>query len=396
MDFSLTDDQKAIRQTVRDIFKRFESRRDEFRDMVLKRKEFPHEIWDAVAEAGFMGCMIPEEYGGSDLGLLPMAFVIEEMASMGFGNAIMVLTTMDAMCIVKSGSEAVKQKFLPKIASGEHKLCFAVTEATAGTNTFRIQTQARRDGDDYVINGSKTFITGADVADHILLIVRTKPIQECIDEGLPKAYGLSVFMVPTQAEGVRMDLLPTGGIEGMNQWTLFFDDVRVPAENLVGEENGGTMALFMALNPERILAAAMVVGITSHCLNIACEYARDRKVFKGTPIGAYQGIQHPLAEVRIKQEAVRLLTYKAAWSLDQNLPPTETGFTANCAKYLAAELGMQAVDASIEALGGNGFSEDYGLVHLWTAMRLLKTAPISKEMILNYVAEHNLELPRSY
>ncbi|RMG10563.1 MAG: acyl-CoA dehydrogenase, partial [Deltaproteobacteria bacterium] len=369
MDFSLSEEQRAIRQTVRDIFRRFEDRRDELRRSILEERKFPQEIWDAVAEAGFLGCMIPEEYGGSDLGLLPMVFVIEDMASLGFGNALMVLTTMDAMCIVKSGSPEVKQKFLPGIARGEYKFCFAVTEAGAGSNTFRITTTARREGDEYVINGSKTWITGFDVADFCLLVTRTTPLKECEEKGLPKAYGLSLFVVPTDAPGITMDLLPTGAIEGMNQYTLFFEDVRVPAENLVGDENGGTMALFKALNPERILAAALATGISEYCLQIACDYARERKVFKDTPIGAYQGIQHPLAEVKIKQEAVRNLAYKAAWALDNDLPPGETGFYANCAKYLGAELGIQAVDAAIETLGGNGFSRENGLIHLWEAMR---------------------------
>jgi acyl-CoA dehydrogenase len=394
LDFAFSQDQEMIRQSVRDIFSRFD--RDALREKVLVKKEFPYEVWDAVSEAGFMGAMIPEEYGGTGMGLLPVALMVEEMAKLGFGNAIMVLTTMDAMCIVKSGEEAVKRKFLPKIATGERKLCFAVTEADAGSNTFRIQTRAERRGDTYVINGSKTWITGADVADHVLLVTRTKPLEECVAEGLPKAYGLSLFLVPTDAKGLTKDLLPTGAIEGMNQFTLFFDDVEVPAENRVGEEHAGAMALFKALNPERILAAAMVVGVSEYCLKVACEYARERKVFKNTPIGQYQGIQHPLADVKIRQEAVRLATYKAAWAVDSDLPPMETGHAANVAKYLAAELGIAAVDAAIETLGGNGFSEDYGLIHLWEGMRLLKTAPVSKEMILNYVAEHVLELPRSY
>ena len=396
LDFALSDEQQAIRQTVRDIFRRFEPKKAEIRDRVLRKKEFPFEIWDALAEAGFLGAMIPEAYGGTALGLLPMAFVVEDMAALGFGNAILILTTMDTFCVVKNGSEQVKRKFLPKIAAGEHKLCFAVTEADAGTNTFRIATEARRDGDDYVINGSKTFITGADVADHVLLVTRTMSRKDAADQGLPKAYGLSLFLVPTKAEGVRMDLLPTGGIEGMNQWTIFFEDVRVPAENLVGDEHGGAMALFKALNPERILAAATTVGVSQYCLDLAVDYANERKVFKDTPIGAYQGVQHPLADVKIRQEAVRLVTYKAAWALDHDLAPMETGHLANCAKYLGAQLGIDAADRAIQTLGGNGFSEEFGLLHLLTAMRLLKTAPINDQMILNYVSEHVLGLPRSY
>lgn len=396
LDYSFSDEQQAIKQTVQDIIRRFEPKREELRKLVLEEKKFPQEVWDAISEAGFMGSMIPEQYGGSEMGLTAMSILVEELAKWGFGNAIIILTTMDALCIVKSGSDVVKEKFLPKIATGEYKFAFAVTEASAGTNTFRITSLAKKEGDVYKINGSKTFITGVDVADYLLLVVRTKPIQECIDEGLPKAYGLSLFVVPTDAKGLRMDLLPTGGIEGMNQWTLFFEDMEVPAENLVGDEHAGTMALFKALNPERILAAAVTVGMSEYCLRIACEYAHDRKVFKDTPIGQYQAIQHPLAQVKIKQEAVRNLVYKASWAVDNDLPPNEAGFYANCAKYLGSELGYEAVDRAIQTLGGNGFSTEYGLLHLLTSVRLLKTAPISNEMILNYVAEHTLELPRSY
>jgi alkylation response protein AidB-like acyl-CoA dehydrogenase len=259
-----------------------------------------------------------------------------------------------------------------------------------------LETIAEKRGDDYVINGSKTFITGVDVADYMLLVTRTKSLKQCEQESLPKAFGLSLFIVDTRASGISKTVIPTRGIEGMNQWSVYFDNVNVPAENMIGEEHAGAMALFKALNPERILAAATAVGVSDYCLNVACAYARERKVFRGIPIGQYQGIQHPLADVKIRQEAVRIMTYKAAWAFDQGLPPLEAGLYANCAKYLGAELGVMAADAAIEALGGNGFSDDYGIAHLWESMRLLKTAPISREMILNYVAEHTLELPRSY
>lgn len=396
LDFSLSDDQRMIQQTARDILKPFEGRREELRNMIMKERKFPQEIWDAVAGAGFLGALVPEEYGGTGMGLQALTFAVEELAANGFGNALIILTAMDALCLLRNGPEPLKQKFLPKMADGTYKFCFAVTEANAGSNTFRIATHAKKKGDRYLLNGSKTFITGVDVADYMLLVTRTKTIQEVEAEGLPKAYGLSLFIVDCRSKGIELQLLPTRGIEGMNQWTVFFNDVEVPADHLVGEENAGTMALFRALNPERILASATALGVTQHCLNIACRYAHERKVFKNTPIGAYQAIAHPLAEVKIMQEAVRMCTYRAAWAFDQDLDPLTAGLYTNVAKYLAAELGIKAVDATIETLGGNGFSEDFGVAHLWEAMRLLKTAPISKEMILNYVAEHTLELPRSY
>ena len=285
---------------------------------------------------------------------------------------------------------------IPNIATGKHKFCFAITEADSGSNTFRIKTLAKKDGNKYIVNGSKTFITGVDVADYMLLVVRTKSYEQVVKEGMPKAFGLSLLIVDTKSKGITLHTLPTRGIEGMNQFTIFFDNVEVPKENLVGEEDAGSMALFKALNPERILAAATVVGVSQFCLNKAVAFANVRHVFKDVPIGQYQAIQHPLAEVKIYQEAVRLLYSKAAWAFDKEQNPGEVGMYANMAKYLGAELGIMAVDRTIETLGGNGFSEEYEIVYLWEAMRLLKTAPISKEMILNYISEHMLGLPRSY
>lgn len=396
LDFSLSEEQKVIKESVKNLFKKFEKKREELRKKVLEKKEFPQEIWDEIAKAGYFGSVIPSQYGGMDMGLLTFTFLTEEMASLGFGNALMILTIVDACCILKNGPEKVKKKFLPQIAEGKIKCALGVTEADAGTNTFRIKTSAEKKGDCYIINGSKTFITGADVADYIMLVTRTIPYSKCVEQGLPKAYGLTLFMVDMKSKGITIQNLPTRGIEGMNQCTIFFEEVEVPAENMIGEENAGAFALFKGLNPERILAAASAIGISELCLNTAIEYVKERKVFRDTPIGAYQAIQHPLAEVKIYQDAVRLLTYRAAWAFDNNLEPGMVGNYANMAKYLGAELAIMAVDRAIESLGGNGFSEENILIYLWEAARLLKTAPVSKEMILNYISEHVLGLPRSY
>ncbi|HEY4715736.1 MAG TPA: acyl-CoA dehydrogenase family protein [bacterium] len=396
MNFELTDEHVQIKTTIRNILKKFEPKKAELMQKVLKDRIFPYEVWDAIAEAGIFGCVVPEKYGGSGIGLLPYAIAIEEMGSIGFGNALMILTAMDALCILRNANEDVKKRFLPNIATGKHKFCFAITEADSGSNTFRIKTLAKKDGNKYIVNGSKTFITGVDVADYMLLVVRTKSYEQVVKEGMPKAFGLSLLIVDTKSKGITLHTLPTRGIEGMNQFTIFFDNVEVPKENLVGEEDAGSMALFKALNPERILAAATVVGVSQFCLNKAVAFANVRHVFKDVPIGQYQAIQHPLAEVKIYQEAVRLLYSKAAWAFDKEQNPGEVGMYANMAKYLGAELGIMAVDRTIETLGGNGFSEEYEIVYLWEAMRLLKTAPISKEMILNYISEHMLGLPRSY
>ncbi len=397
LDFELSEEHQLIQKATRELLARFEPRRTEFRRLMLEERRYPQELWDALAEMGFMGSLIPEEYGGSGLGLTALALGLEELSGAGLAaSTMLVLTGMDAVCILRNGSERLKRRFLPEIATGTLKFCFAITEPDAGSNTFRISTHAERKGDEFEITGSKVFITGVDVADYMLLVTRTTPYREVTARRLPKAHGFSLFVVPTNAPGLTKRKLPMRGIEGHNQFLLFFDRVRVPAENLVGEENGGAAALFNSLNPERILAAASACGTIAYLLRRACAYARERKVFGDRPIGAYQGLAHPLAEVRIELDAVRLLAYRAAWAFDRGDPPHTVGTYANMAKYLAAEVGIKAADRAIETLGGYGFSEEYEIIHAWEGTRLLRTAPISREMILNYVAEHVLELPRSY
>lgn len=396
LDFTLSEEQIAIKQSARDIMKGFGPQREKLREKVMKRKEFPQEIWDAIARAGFFGGVVPEKYGGTGMGLLAFAFAMEEMGTLGFGNALMILTVMDALCILKNGPEDLRKRFLPKIAQGEYKCAFAITEPDAGSNTFRISTHAKKKDGVYLLNGQKTFITGVDVADYMLVVTRTKTVKELDAEGMPKVFGLSLFMVNTKSKGITLQTLPTRGIEGMNQYTIFFEDCEVPAENLVGEENQGSFAMFKALNPERILAAASAVGLSEYSIQKAIAYAQERKVFRNTPIGAYQAIQHPLAEAKIYQEAARLLCYKAAWAYDKDFNPGEVGQYTNMAKYVAVETAIMAVDRAIETLGGYGFSEDYGLIHLHEAVRLMRTAPITKEMILNFISEHTLGMPRSY
>jgi alkylation response protein AidB-like acyl-CoA dehydrogenase len=397
LDFELSDEQKLVQQSVRELCKRFEPRRREFRELMHREKRYPAELWAALAEMGLMGSLVPEEYGGSGLGLTGLVLGLEELASSGFGaNTLMVLTGMDALCILRNGSPELKQRFLPAIAAGRMKLCFAITEPDAGSNSFRIATTAVRRGDEYEISGSKVFITGVDATEYMLLVTRTTPYAGDGGDRSPKAHGFSLFLVPTDAPGLEKRKLPMRGIEGHNQFLLFFDRVRVPAANLVGEADRGAEALFNSLNPERILAAASSCGNSAFLLRRACEYARGRRVFGERPIGTYQGLAHPLAEVRIELDAARLLTYRAAWAFDRGDPPPVVGGYANMAKFLAAEVGIRAADRSIETLGGYGFSEEYELIHAWEGARLLRTAPVSREMILNFVAEHVLELPRSY
>lgn len=396
LDFSLSEEHQMARNSVKAMLQKYVPRRQEIREMTYRDRKFPQELWDDFAAVGLMGCLLPEEYGGNNSGLLALTVAFEEICANGFSPGLLLVTAMDSACILKNGSEELKRRFLPKVADGSCKLCFAVTEPDAGTNTFRISTVARRDGDTYVLSGQKIFITGVDVADYVLVVARTTTVEELAQQGKPKSHGLSLFLVDTKSPGMEKQPIHIPLGEELTQFQLFFDGVKVPAENLVGQEDNGTFAMFNSLNPERILAAAICLGMTEQALERSVEYAKERKVFKDTPIGAYQSIAHPLAEVKIQMEAVKLLTYKAAWAYDHDLNPAEVGTYANMAKLLAADLAIKAVDAALETHGGYGFAEESGLLHMWSGARLLKTAPVSREMILNYVAEWNLGLPRSY
>ncbi len=398
LDFSFSDSEEQVRAATRRMLDGFAPRRAELQRQILKEQHFPEELWQAFADAGLLGSLIPEAYGGNGAGLLPLAIAMEEMGMQGYASALLVVTAMDTACLVQNASEELKRRVLPEVAAGRQKLCFALTEATAGSNSFRLRTTAKRsqDGKHFLVTGEKTFITGADVADRMLLVGRTTSLADCQSKGLPKAYGLSIFFVDPKGPGISMTPLPTRGIEGFRQWTVAFDEAEIPADGLVGELDQGAMALFTSLNPERILAAALAGGIGRHLVRKAVDYAKDRVVFGDRPIGSYQGIAHPLAEITIELEAARLLTYKSAWAFDHRLDPAEVGQAANYAKFQSARVALKAVDRAIQTHGGSGFSEDVGIIYFWEAMRLLKTAPISEEMILNYVAEHDLGLPRSY
>jgi alkylation response protein AidB-like acyl-CoA dehydrogenase len=396
LDFELSDEHVMIQDAMDKCLLPFTGRREELRQTILVEKKFPQELWDAICSTGLMGAVIPEEYGGNGMGLLACTLGLEQLARKGFGNALLILTVMDAACILRNGTEEMKQKYLPKIATGEMKFCFAITEPNAGSNAFRLETIAKRDGDDYLISGVKTFITGADVADRMVLVCRTTSRAEADAQGLPKAFGMAIFIVDPSAPGVTLNPIPTRGIEGMTQFEVHMEDVRVPKSDLVGEHDMGAMALFNSLNPERILAAASACGLAEHCLKIAVDYANERTLFKNRPIGEYQAISHPLAKCKIELEASRLLTYRAAWAFDQDYHPGKVGSYANMAKYTAAEMAIHTVDRAIQTLGGYGFSTEYGLIYYYESVRLLRTAPVTAEMILNFVSEHDLGLPRSY
>ena len=378
-----TDEETQIRASVAGICSKFGPRYMRDRH---EAGEPPTELWEALAEKGFLGVNLPEEYGGGGLGMRMLAAVGEEIAAAGTSLLLIVVSpAIVGSILVKHGRPEQKEQWLPGIAAGTTRVAFAITEPDAGSNSHNISTAAKRDGDEYVLNGTKTYISGVEDSHAILVIARQR-----LDDG---SLGLPMlFLVDSDAPGLERQHIPTALRAADKQWTLFFDDVRVPAERLVGDENSGLKAAFDGLNPERIMGAAVCIGGARRALQLGADYARERTVWK-TPIGAHQGISHPLAQAKIELELAALMMQKAAALYDAGAP---AGEASNMAKYAAAEAGLKCIDQAIQTHGGNGFALEYGLTDIYWGIRLVRTAPVSREMILNYVAEHSLGLPRSY
>ena len=344
-------------------------------------------LWCDLGKAGFIGINVPEEFGGGGAGMAELAMVAEESAAAGCPLlTLLVSSAIGVEILRRHGTTEQRREWLTRLADGGTKVVFAITEPDAGSNSHHITTTARRDGDDYLISGQKYYISGVDEAAAIITVTRTGT-----DPITGKAE-LSLFLVPIDAPGLSWNRLDVAAQIPDRQYTVFYDEVRVPATALIGEEGKGWAPLFDGLNPERIAAAAIGVGIGRYAVDAAADYARTRNVW-GQPIGAHQGVAHPLAKAKIAVELAALMTAKAAWLYDQGLP---AGEASNMAKYAAAEAATAAVDAAIQTHGGNGLSAEYGLMPLWGMARLLRIAPVNSEMVLNYVAQHSLKLPKSY
>ncbi len=391
-----TDVHRAMAEAADTYLERLGERRTELLHVILDQRRYPEELMEAMASLGVVGAMIPEKYGGSGAGLLAVAVAMERFSAYGLGNTLAMLTVMDGLAILRGGNEEQRLRLLPSIAEGRLKLAFAITEPDAGTNSFNIGLRARHDGDAYRLTGEKAWITAVDRADMVLVVARTTGREEVARAGLPRAFGLSLFLVPTDTPGMSRTEMATVGIEGFSQFHLYFDDAEVSEENLVGEVDQGAAVLFEALNPERIIGSSLSIGLTDYFLTRSVQYANQRRVFGERPIGSYQAVAHPLARIRANQEAARALMYSAAEAYDRHAPSTVVGTYANMAKLLSSENAFEAADRAIQTHGGNGFVADYMLIQMLAPARLAKTAPINNEMILNYIAEHDLGLPRSY
>ena len=353
-----------------------------------RAREKTTDLWLAIGKAGYLGVNIPEEYGGGGGGIGDVAAVCEELAAQGCPLLMMVVSP--AICgtvIARFGTDEQKRRWLPGICDGTSTMAFAITEPDAGTNSHNITTTARRDGDEWLVKGQKIFISGVDEADNVLVVARTADART----GKLKP---CLFVVPTDAEGFSSTPIPMEIVSPEQQFQVFIDDVRLPADALVGDEDAGLIQLFAGLNPERIMAASFSTGLARYALDRAVDYVKGREVF-GAPIGSHQGLAHPLAQTKIEIELARLMTQKAA-ALYEAGDDMGAGEAANMAKYAAAEVACDAADRAVQAHGGNGITREYGVAGLLVAARAGRIAPVSREMILNFVGMHSLGLPKSY
>jgi len=387
VDFAITSEQQAIIDSIRGLMGDFGD------DFWLERDDtgvFPEEFYQAMARGGWLGIAMPEAYGGAGLGVQEAALMMTTVAEGGGMSAASAvhINVFGPMPIVVYGTEEQKQRWLPPLIAGEQKTCFGVTEANAGLDTTRIETFARRDGDKYIINGQKIWTTTAQQADKILLLTRTTPRDQC-----QKPHeGMTLFYADMDPAHVEIKEIHKMGRKAVNSNMTFYDNLEVPVGDRIGEEGKGFQYILHGLNPERILLAAEAVGMGRSALRRATQYAKDRNVF-GRPIGMNQSVQHPLAENWIELEAAYLTVMRAAWLYDNKQP---CGAEANAAKYLAAETGFKACQQAVLTHGGMGYAKEYHVERLMREAMLPRLAPVSQNMVLNFICQNVLELPRSY
>jgi acyl-CoA dehydrogenase len=386
--FDLTPDQETIRGAVRELASKFD---DQYWMDKDDAHEFPSEFYKAFADGGWLGITIPEEYGGAGMGITEASILLEEVAGSGGGmNAAssMHLSIFGMHPVIVHGSAEMKSENLPRVLTGDLHVCFGVTEPDAGLDTTRITTFARKDGSDYVVRGRKVWISKAVESEKILLLTRTTKFEDV----RKKTQGLTLFL--TDLDRAHVDIRPIRkmGRNAVTSNELYIDDLRVPVSHRIGEEGEGFRYILDGLNPERMLVAAEALGIGRAALRRAVTYAKERQVF-GRPIGMNQGLQFPLADSLAHLDAAELVLRKATWLYDHGRPCARE---ANTAKYLCADAGFQAADRALQTHGGMGYSEEYHVARYFREARLTRIAPLSQEMVLNFLGEHVLGLPRSY
>lgn len=388
MEFGWTEEQEAIRAEVQRLCSQFGD--DYWREKDSKG-EFPEEFYQAMAKGGWMGVAMPEEYGGSGLGVTEAALILHEVAASGAcmsGASAIHMNIFGVNPLVVHGTAEQKAAWLPDVIAGKTKVAFGVTEPDVGLDTTHLQTKAVLKGDHYLVTGRKVWISTAQVAHKLLLLARTTPL----DQVSRPTEGLSLFFTDLDRNAIDVREIDKTGRAAVDSNELFIDDLKIPVGHLLGEEGKGFYHILDGINPERVLVAAEAVGIGRVALKRAAAYAKERVVF-GRPIGKNQAVQHPLAESWIKLEAAELLTFKAAWLYDNGQP---CGAEANAAKYFAAEVGFEATDRAMQTHGGFGYSKEFHVERYWREAKIPRLAPVSPELILCYIAERVLGLPRSY
>lgn len=390
--YSMTSEMSAersmIQSTATEIAAQF--RPEYWRDKE-ENEEFAQAFWDELAEVGFQSMLIPEEYGGAGMGMQEMGLAMETLCAEGCGMAgtwYLVLTgVMAAVGIREHGTEDQKERFLPEMATGDQMFCIGITEPQAGTNTLNVATRAEKDGDEYVLNGQKAWITFSDRADNIMLVTRTTPK----DEVNNPTDGISLFVVDMDQPGIDVSPIPKHGMNYSKSCEVFFDNAHVPTENMLGEKGDGWGTLVDMLNPERIAFSAAATGIGKLAANTAIEYTNDREVF-GSPVGSYQGVSFPITKAYTQMETAALMREKAARLYDQG---EDCGYESNVAKATAVEAGIETVKQSMQAFGGWGYAKEYDVERWWREINLIRLAPVTQQMAYNHISQQ-LGFPKSY
>ena len=385
MNFVESDERRELRRVVGELGKKYGY---EWFNRQARTGGHTTELWLEAGKLGFLGVNLPEQYGGGGGGMADLSIVLEELGAAGCPLLMMVVSpSICGTVISRFGTDDQKQHWLPGLADGTTIMAFAITEPDAGSNSHQITTTARRTDDGWSLTGRKVYISGLDVAKAVLVVGRTEDART----GKLKP---ALFIVPTDAPGVEFRQIEMDLISPDKQYALFLDDVQLPREALVGSEDAALMQLFAGLNPERIMASAFAIGIARHALGKATAYVKERQVWK-QPIGAHQGISHPLAQIKIELELAKLMMQKAAVLYDSG-DDFGAAEAANMAKYAAAEASIKALDQAVQTHGGAGLTKEYGLAAMLGAARIARVAPVSREMILNFVSQHSLGLPKSY
>lgn len=389
MEFSFTDEQRMIAETTRQIGQQFGL--DYWRDLDA-RNAFPSEMWAALGKAGLIGTAISEEFGGSGLGMTEMAIIIEELAASGGGATVgqlfMIGPIFGGYSILRFGSEEMKRGLLPRIAEGDI-IALGLTEPNAGSNSLEIETFAKAEGRGWRLNGRKMWITAVDHAAKMLVVARTSKLAD----SPKKTFGISLFMIDVDRPGLTYTPIGKAGTHTLSSSHVFFDDVEIFESELVGTLDQGWRQLLDVLNCERIATTAALVGTGTLAIKLGVDYANDRRVYGDRPVSSYQGVQFPVAQAFVELEAARLLNFKAAWLFDTGQP---NGTEANAGKLIAARAAELATDRAMQMMGGMGYAKESHVERLWRDARLFRIAPVPEEMILNFVATHNLGMPRSY